>query len=548
MNLAPIVFFVYNRPFHTIQSLKYLKLNKLYKKTDLIVFIDGPKNDIQDKIKVSLVQDIIHNIKGFKSKKIIFRKKNFGLSKNFISGISSVLKKYEKVIVLEDDNLVSRYFLDYVNSGLEIYKNDKNICAINGYSYPVNKKGISNYFFVKGADTWGWGTWRRAWDEIIWDPQKLLERIKNKNILKKKVDLLKNKINKKNDSYTIMYDLSMQLKNRYSLVPKISYSINSGFDGSGRHAKTKTNMYNSVLNQKKIPINKSKVIVSKLYQDRINLFYREKFKQNFINIKIKLIEFTKKILGKKLEKSIKKNFFNIDEFFFKKNKEAKFIDYFNLNNNYKNENYLIEFLKKNFLYTFHDGKIKSINESNYYILKKLKLLLNKNEKKLNIVEFGGGIGQKYLEFVKLFNEKEINWSIVEPKKKKNLLPNKKNYFFNFNEHTIKLPHNKTNILIISSYLQYLKDPYEFIRKICRLSKVDYLIIDNIPLTKEQEQRLLKRHDLDKKKYYSYFLFNQKKFVKSLSDKFKFKEKINLKKMENYKKNYSFKFYDLFLSK
>ena len=24
MNLAPIVFFVYNRPFHTIQSLKYL--------------------------------------------------------------------------------------------------------------------------------------------------------------------------------------------------------------------------------------------------------------------------------------------------------------------------------------------------------------------------------------------------------------------------------------------------------------------------------------------------------------------------------------------
>ena len=103
-NLSPIAFFVYNRPSHTILSLEKLLENNLAKYSDIIIFSDAARNKL-DEINVILVRKIIHNISGFRSKKIFYRKQNFGLAKNFINGISLVCKKYEKVIVLEDPSL-----------------------------------------------------------------------------------------------------------------------------------------------------------------------------------------------------------------------------------------------------------------------------------------------------------------------------------------------------------------------------------------------------------------------------------------------------------
>ena len=298
MKLSPVVFFGYNRPYHTIKSLECLKKNKLSSKTDIYIFIDGYKQCSYDKIKVKLVKNIVKKLKGFKSKKIFFRNKNLGLSKNFISGISQVLKIHESVIVLEDDNIVSKFFLDYINSGLNIYKDDQKICAINGFSYPVSKKGLPNHFLVKGADTWGWGTWRRVWNQIIWNPKILIKKINKKKILLQKINLLKNKIEKKNDSYTIMFDLSMQIKEKYSLVPKIPYSINSGLDGTGRHVTSKIDIFNSKINQKKIYINKRKISYNKNYTHRLKHFYKKNLPTNY-TYKIRLIQMIKKNFRKK---------------------------------------------------------------------------------------------------------------------------------------------------------------------------------------------------------------------------------------------------------
>ena len=49
-----------------------------------------------------------------------------------------------------------------------------------------------------------------------------------------------------------------KFKNKYSVVPKISYSSNFGLDGSGRHAKTKVDIFNSKLNISKTNFNKKK--------------------------------------------------------------------------------------------------------------------------------------------------------------------------------------------------------------------------------------------------------------------------------------------------
>ena len=122
MKISPLVLFAYNRPFHTIKTIESVKRNKLSKNTDLIVYVDGPKKSFEDEVKVSLVRNIIKEVKGFKSKRFYFRKKNIGLSKNLTSGISKTFEKYDRLIILEDDILVSNQFLDYMNKGLSYYE------------------------------------------------------------------------------------------------------------------------------------------------------------------------------------------------------------------------------------------------------------------------------------------------------------------------------------------------------------------------------------------------------------------------------------------
>ena len=72
MNIAPVVIFLYNRPYQTIKTLIHLKKNYLSRSTDLIIFSDcfKKKNRLDEK-KVQLVRNIIKNIHGFRSKKIL---------------------------------------------------------------------------------------------------------------------------------------------------------------------------------------------------------------------------------------------------------------------------------------------------------------------------------------------------------------------------------------------------------------------------------------------------------------------------------------------
>ena len=111
MKYAPIAFFVYNRLSHTKKVIKSLKENKLSKYTTIYIFSDGPKNK-SDVSKIITIRKFLKKINFFKKIIFKFNKKNLGLSRSFISGISYVLKKNDKIVVLEDDNEVSKYFLN----------------------------------------------------------------------------------------------------------------------------------------------------------------------------------------------------------------------------------------------------------------------------------------------------------------------------------------------------------------------------------------------------------------------------------------------------
>ena len=289
MSLSPIIYFAYNRPYHTKKTLEYLKRNKLAKKSLIYIFLDGPK-DKKSKNKVMEVKNIIENINGFKKKILIIRKKNFGLADNIIQGVTTIIKKHGKVIVLEDDILTSPYFLNYMNDALNLYQYEDKVAAISGYSYPItNKPG--NYYFLKIGECWGWATWKNSWKKFEKNGKKLLKLLeKNNHISNFNFDntydffkQLKNFCLKKNQSWAIRWYASIYLKNELTLFAPKSFVRNIGMDGLGTHSSMTKNFESELVKKYTKP---KKIIIeeSKYHREKIKLFFkRTNNKYNFFN-------------------------------------------------------------------------------------------------------------------------------------------------------------------------------------------------------------------------------------------------------------------------
>ncbi len=242
--LAPVCLFVYNRPQHTRTTIDYLKRNELAEKTALYIFSDGARG-AEGSESVSEVRKFIREISGFKEIHIMEQTKNLGLSQSIISGVTKVVNIYGKAIILEDDIVTSPYFLMYMNDGLRKYAGNDKVASIHGYCYPVKSK-LPETFFIKGADCWGWGTWKNAWDKFEPDGQKLLREIQERG-LKKEFNfnnsynyfrMLKNQIKGKNDSWAVRWYASAFLADMFTLYPYPSIVKNIGFDNSGEHSGT----------------------------------------------------------------------------------------------------------------------------------------------------------------------------------------------------------------------------------------------------------------------------------------------------------------------
>lgn len=239
MSLAPITIFVYNRPWHIRQTIEALKKNVLAKESELFIFSDGPKNE-EDKKKVQEVRKYIRTITGFKSVKITQRTKNSGLANSIITGVTEIVNKFGKTIVLEDDLLTSAYFLKFMNEGLNFYEKEKMVVCIHSYVYPV-KGQLPETFFLKDPGCLGWATWKRGWNLFEKNGKILLRELKQRKLVAKFnysnsgpfIKILEGQIRRKINSWAVRWYASAFLKDKLTLYPGKSLVFHNGGDGSG---------------------------------------------------------------------------------------------------------------------------------------------------------------------------------------------------------------------------------------------------------------------------------------------------------------------------
>lgn len=246
---APIVVFSYNRLQHLKMTLDGLEKATNADRSELFIFADGFKGE-KDKEAVLKVHQYLEQYKEtgrFLKVTLYLSEHNRGLAESVIQGVSKVVQQYNRVIVVEDDMLVSKDFLVYMNAALEYYETKRNVWGISGWTPPIELDKIwdkDTYAWYRGS-SWGWATWYDRWCEIDWEV-KAYSRFRFSPSMRKRfnrggadlADMLDFQKEGSINSWAIRCAYHISSKGLLVMFPTKTKVFNNGQDGSGTHCHT----------------------------------------------------------------------------------------------------------------------------------------------------------------------------------------------------------------------------------------------------------------------------------------------------------------------
>jgi hypothetical protein len=191
------------------------------------------------------------------------------------------------MIMLEDDIFVAPHFLRFMNDGLAQYRDEHRVACISGYSYPIEYQE-SQTFFLRGADCWGWGTWRDRWAYFNSNSSELLSELKLRG-LQTTFDFdgawrisqeLENHIAGRNDSWAIRWGVSCFLKDMLTLYPARSLAQNIGFDGVASTHSGKSTLFDVDLASDPVPVEAIEIKESVAAREALKAYFRRAANQS----------------------------------------------------------------------------------------------------------------------------------------------------------------------------------------------------------------------------------------------------------------------------
>lgn len=231
--LAPLVIFAFNRSDALLRLKQSLEKNVLYADSKVFIFVDGPRSEVE-KQKVDAVVRIAQTM----TNHLFVAPKNQGLANSVIKGVSEVVKQYGKVIVLEDDLVVSPNFLAFMNQALEVYEKDPSIISVCGYGLKIRRpKGYQGDVYLSNrSSSWGWATWKDRWESVDWEVKDWTEISRDKQKQRAfnrggsdMYGMLRDYMEGRNNSWAIRFCYSQFKQQKYAVCPFLSKVDNEGF-------------------------------------------------------------------------------------------------------------------------------------------------------------------------------------------------------------------------------------------------------------------------------------------------------------------------------
>jgi len=273
-----IAVFAYDRPDHLRRVLSGLRENNI---SHLYVFSDGPATE-SERPRVREVRTIIDKIEWCRTT-VIERDENLGLAESLTRGIERVFRDHDRIIVLEDDCVPAPSFVSFVRTCLDRYENDDRVMSVNGYSPPINIPDDYPYdiYFTYRNSSWGWGTWKAAWEHFEQDPFTVDELETNAPELKENVrkagrdlfPMMQKQIRGHIDSWAVWWSFAIASRDGVCVNPVNPQIRNIGHDGSGEHSG-ETERYDLTISNINIPslTFPENVFVHGTINDRYNRF------------------------------------------------------------------------------------------------------------------------------------------------------------------------------------------------------------------------------------------------------------------------------------
>jgi hypothetical protein len=242
---APIGLFVYKRPEHARRTVESLLRCDGIEHSRIFVFADGPKGDA-DRLAVESTRRVVRELLGARAE-YVEQPKNIGLATSITSGVATLCNRFGVAIVVEDDLLLERGFLAFMNEGLRRYASEARVMQISGYSFDLpSMRGQDDAHFFPIASTWGWATWKRAWDNFDLSATGWRQFLQDR-CARRAFDLggaypysemLRRQMDGEIDSWGIRWYFSLVKRQGLVLFPPRTLVLNRGFDESGTHGRS----------------------------------------------------------------------------------------------------------------------------------------------------------------------------------------------------------------------------------------------------------------------------------------------------------------------
>jgi hypothetical protein len=241
---APVAVFAFNRPDTLSTTLRHLEQARGFAERSYYLFCDGPRDGRDHEVQaVEQVKSILSHWAVNCDAECHFSERNRGLRESITSGISTVLERHDRVIVLEDDIVCSRSFLTYMDQALGTYNSVGNVWQISGHFVP-GLWGSKTAGFLRMPACWGWGTWRKKWSNYNDTATELHARVKKAGIDRFNIensyhfyDELARNVEGRLNTWHVRWYASMFLANAVALYPGKSLTRNIGFDARGSNCQ-----------------------------------------------------------------------------------------------------------------------------------------------------------------------------------------------------------------------------------------------------------------------------------------------------------------------
>lgn len=281
MSLAPVIVFCYNRPSHLERTLDALSRNALAGDSVLYIYCDGPRPDDTGN-RLSRIEDVrrvARSRQWCREVHVVEAERNKGLAASIVGGVTEIVEKYGKVIVLEDDIITSTGFLKYMNDALDLYENDDKVMHVSAYFYPHRQHMPDTFFFEVPYPGGGWATWQRAWQYFDADTARLhaFWSSRWKEFNRFGGDILQRQLQANFDgtlkTWFIKWHAVLLERGGLTLYPGRSLTNNIGFDSTATNCHATTKFDIDVLAEE-IKVERIKIRESRRAARIVKVFYQ----------------------------------------------------------------------------------------------------------------------------------------------------------------------------------------------------------------------------------------------------------------------------------